>query len=413
MTQSLDHQALAALLQRPQLQRLLHVLNGGGEETRIVGGAVRNALLSRDVTEVDLATTAIPATIVERALDAGYKPVPTGIDHGTITVVVDGEPFEVTSLREDVETDGRYAVVRFGRDFRADAFRRDFTINALSLGIDGRLFDYTNGEDDLIAGNVRFIGDAHARIREDFLRILRFFRFHAEYASGTPDAEGLLAASTERAGLERLSRERVRNELLKLLAARRARETMEVFAAYGFLTSILGGVGELGRFSRIIDSLPQSTSVDRLAALAMMTSEDAERLRVRLRLSNQDYETLADYAKLLAHFKTSEGPVDAITIRRSVAEHGVTSIRRVLLATRGEPRPIVKDDAWTALQRYAAKDDPIPMFPLRGADLIAQGLPKGPMIGELLARARQIWLLEGCPTDAASAKALLDRILVA
>jgi poly(A) polymerase len=187
----LDRQALASLLERPALRRLLEVFNDDAEETRIVGGAVRNALLGRPVTEVDCTTTMLPEAIVERATAAGFKAVPTGIEHGTITVIVAGEPYEITTLREDVETDGRHAVVHFGRDFVLDAKRRDFTINALSLGLDGRLYDYTDGVADLAARRVRFIGDARTRIREDYLRIMRFFRFHAEYAQTDPDPEGL------------------------------------------------------------------------------------------------------------------------------------------------------------------------------------------------------------------------------
>ena len=184
-----SRQRLAELLRRPRLARLLAVLNGDGEETRLVGGAVRNALIGRPVSEFDLASTALPEEVTRRAEAAGFKPVPTGIEHGTVTVVVEGEPFEVTTLREDVETDGRRARVRFGRDFEADARRRDFTVNALSVGADGTLFDYTGGFEDLEARRIRFIGDPAARIREDYLRILRFFRFHAIYAEGAPDPE--------------------------------------------------------------------------------------------------------------------------------------------------------------------------------------------------------------------------------
>ena len=174
-----DRPLLAELLSRPALKRLIAALDGDGEETRIVGGAVRNALLGRPVADVDLATTATPDTVAARAKAAGFKPVPTGIAHGTVTVVADGAPYEVTTLREDVETHGRRATVRFGRDFRADAQRRDFTINALSVGADGTVHDHVGGLADLEAHRVVFIGEPAARIREDYLRILRFFRFHA------------------------------------------------------------------------------------------------------------------------------------------------------------------------------------------------------------------------------------------
>src|SRR5215213_3101415 len=275
--ETLHRQELANLLARPELRRLLEVFNGGTEETRVVGGAVRNALLGRPVTEVDCTTTMLPDAIMGRAKEAGFKAVPTGIEHGTITVIVDGEPFEVTTLREDVETDGRRAIVRFGRDFGADARRRDFTINALSVSPDGRLHDYAGGLDDLAARRVRFIGDARTRIREDYLRILRLFRFHAEYGHGEPDPAGLDAAIRERAGLAGLSHERIRTELLRLLAAPRAVETVERLADCGLLTLLLGGVSELGRFARVAASEGrQPDPIRRLAALAVMAHEDAD-----------------------------------------------------------------------------------------------------------------------------------------
>src|SRR5262245_64793661 len=183
----------AAWLTSGALPRLLAVLDRDGEEARAVGGAVRNALLGVPVLEVDVATTAVPEEVVKRVTAAGFKSVPTGIEHGTVTVVIDKHPFEVTTLRKDVETYGRHAKVQFGRDWKADAERRDFTINALSAGRDGTVFDYTGGLDDLAHRRVRFIGDPARRIAEDYLRILRFFRFHAAYGtSDPPDPAGLV-----------------------------------------------------------------------------------------------------------------------------------------------------------------------------------------------------------------------------
>ena len=190
------------------LARVLKALDGVGEETRIAGGAVRDLALGLTPGDFDLATTATPEAVMARARAAGFRVVPTGLAHGTVTVIVDGRPFEVTTLREDIATDGRHAVVKFGRDFRADALRRDFTINALSLDAKGRVHDYCDGLADLAARRVRFIGDASQRIREDYLRILRFFRFSARYGEGPLDAEGFAAAIAERDGLSVLSRER-------------------------------------------------------------------------------------------------------------------------------------------------------------------------------------------------------------
>ena len=413
MTADLDQAALAELLRQPALDRLLAVLDGAGEEARIVGGAVRNALLSRPVHEIDIATTATPDVIEARAGGGGLKTVPTGVEHGTVTVIVDGAPFEVTTLREDVETDGRRAVVRFGRNFFADAQRRDFTINALSLGRDGRLHDPVGGLPDLAARRVRFIGDPSARIREDYLRILRFFRFHAEYGEGGLDRDGLQAAIRERAGLAILSSERIRAELLKLLAARRAVAAVEAMSDAGLLTRLLGGVGETGRLARAAahDRSGEPDGVRRLAAFAVTTREDAERLRERLRLSNAEHQRLSVYADLLARLKSLADPLDAATLRRLVAEHGAAALNDAFATIAGEPRPIVESEAMTAFRRYASGEDAVPAFPLRGADFIARGVPKGPQVGELLARARAKWLDAGCPTDPCARDRLLGQVL--
>ncbi len=412
MIRTLDQQALLALLDRPPLRRLLEAFNGGGAETRIVGGAVRNALLGRPVTEVDCTTTALPDETFRLAAAGGFKAVPTGIEHGTITVIVEGEPFEVTTLREDVETDGRHAVVHFGRDFSLDAKRRDFTINALSLGLDGRLYDYTDGVADLAARRVRFIGDAHVRIREDYLRILRFFRFHSEYAEGPPDPTGLAASGAERQGLTILSKERVHHELMKLLVTRRAGETLDILSGHGFLPWLIGGVAEFGRLSRVAAAdRDRPDPVGRLAALAVLVEEDAERLQERLRLSNDEHRRLVLYGRLLATLKTWALPLDPAAIRRLVAEHEAETLALVLAATAPEPAPAVRPEALEALERFRSGQEPVPVFPLRGADLIRAGIEKGPRIGQLLAQARQAWLAEGCRTDEDYANDLLRRVL--
>src|ERR1700726_4625480 len=199
--------------------RVLELLNGGGEEARVVGGAVRNALLKIPTGDIDIATTALPDEVIRRARAAGIKSVPTGIEHGTVTLVVDGQPFEVTTLREDIETFGRKAKVAFGRDWARDAERRDFTINGMSVDVNGVVHDYVGGLDDIAARRVRFIGDPDRRIAEDYLRILRFFRIHAAFGAGEPDRAGYLACIAGRAGLASLSAERVRMEILKLMVA--------------------------------------------------------------------------------------------------------------------------------------------------------------------------------------------------
>src|SRR3979411_2538010 len=229
--------------------RVLQLLDGNGEEARVVGGAVRNALLRIPIGDIDVATTALPTEVIRRAKAAGIKSVPTGIEHGTVTLVVDSQPFEVTTLREDTETFGRKAKVAFGRDWVRDAERRDFTINGLSVDADGRVHDHVGGLADIAAKRVRFIGDAGQRIAEDYLRILRFFRMHAAYGSGEPDRAGYLACIGGRPRLSSLSAERVRMEMLKLLIAEGAAVAVEAMAGAGLLLPIFGGVAYTGTFA--------------------------------------------------------------------------------------------------------------------------------------------------------------------
>lgn len=399
------------LLERPTLARLLDVLNGGGEETRVVGGAVRNWLIDRPIGDVDLATTAPPPEVTRRAEAAGLKPVPTGLAHGTITVVVAGTPFEVTTLREDVETHGRHATVRFGRDFAADAQRRDFTMNALSVDHHGVLHDPVGGLPDLKARRVRFIGDPRTRIREDYLRILRLFRFHAAYGKGPLDAEGLAAAIAEREGLGQLSRERVRAEFLKLLAARRAAETVEAMADAGFLGSVTGGVGEHGRLARAVaDERRRGAPADpilRLGALSVAIIEDAARLRDRLRLSNAEYDRLSALAMLIPVLRSGDATLDRRAVRRVAIEHGLQPFADALAVLDGEPLPAIADDGRMTLAAMLEGREPVPAFPLTGADVIAAGVDKGPRVGRTLARAKALWLDADGPTERGTVAGLL------
>ena len=234
---------------KPETQAVFACLNREGFEARVVGGAVRNTLLNEPVREVDFATTARPEDTLRLAAQAGIKTVPTGISHGTVTLIVHGVPFEVTTLRQDIETHGRRATVAFSEDWAEDACRRDFTMNALYAGSKGDVYDPLEGAADLLARRVRFVGDARTRIQEDYLRILRFFRFNAQYARGAFDREGVAASIRERFGLQRLSRERIRSELLHILVARRAVDAIEVMDESGLLILIFGGVTRRERFN--------------------------------------------------------------------------------------------------------------------------------------------------------------------
>lgn len=394
-----------SFIARTDLQRLLAVLDDAGETARVVGGAVRNALLGLAPGDIDVATTALPDEVTRRARQAGMKAVPTGIEHGTITVVVDATPFEVTTLREDVETDGRRAKVVFGRDFAHDAQRRDFTMNALSADRDGRVYDHVGGLADLAAQRVRFIGDPSTRIREDYLRILRLFRFHADYGSGPLDGPAMAAAVRLRAGLERLSRERIGAEFAKLLAARRAAETVAEVAEAGFADLILATVADVRAFARLIAALPATAGPTRLAALCVRTRDDAAHLRDRLRLSNADTARLARTGLVLEALQGGPLPPDAAALRRLAFREGEAAARdglAIAAARAGLDPRLVLTASQAAL---AAATQPVPFG---GADLAARGIAPGPAMGGLLALATTAWLDAGCPTDATAVARILD-----
>lgn len=401
---------LAGLLARPTLQRLLDALAAPGEDTRIVGGAVRNALLGRAINDIDCATTLQPRAVLARAAAAGLRTIPTGLDHGTVTVLVDDDAYEVTTLREDVTTDGRRATVAFSTSFAADAARRDFTINALYLSRDGRVHDPVGGLADITARRVRFIGDPDSRIREDYLRILRFFRFHADYADGSLDATGLAATVRLRDGIDSLSRERVRAEFLKLLVARRVVETITAMAGAGLLLRVLRGVGELGRLARLVarDGAGRLApdAVLRLAGLAVTIVEDAARLKGQLRLSNSEGERLAAFAVLLARLRSTQQVLDARAVRRLVVTAGLQPVSDGLAVVQGEPLPVVTPDGQTELDAYRA-GAAIPHFHPSGKDVLALGIEKGPLVGRVLMRARELWLDADCPGDPGRMRALL------
>jgi poly(A) polymerase len=388
-----------------ELARILALLDSGGEEARVVGGAVRNALLHEPLGDIDIATTALPEEVVRRVEAAGCKAVPTGIEHGTVTVVADGQPFEVTTLREDIETDGRRAKVVFGRNWRRDAERRDFTMNALFLARDGTVHDYVGGLADIAQRRVRFIGDAATRIAEDYLRILRFFRFHAAYGhGGLPDAAGLHACIVARAGLETLSRERVRMEVLKLMLARHAVPTLAVMAETGLIEMVLGGVPLLASLSNLIKleaslSLPADPA-RRLAALGVLVTEDADRLRERLRLANAESDRLVSMADAWWRIVAGLSEQAARTLLYRLGPDSY--LDRVLLAWSRAPEGVA-DPQWRALAMLTS-----PQFPLRAADFMARGVEKGPRLGAAMRAAEEAWIEAGFPLDREALARIVD-----
>jgi poly(A) polymerase len=384
----------AGWLKQPEMERVFAALTARGVKTRAVGGAVRNALLGEAVREIDLATTALPEQVMALARKAGLKAVPTGIEHGTVTVIADGVPFEVTTLRRDVETFGRHATVAFTEKWEEDARRRDFTINALYAGSDGTMFDPLGGYADLIAGRVRFIGNAEERIKEDYLRILRFFRFNAYYGKGPLDEEGLHAAVSLRAGLDRLSAERVSAEFKRLLVAPRAMEAVEALFDYGLLPPLLGGVPRLERLKRLIAieaALGRaSDAMVRLAALAVFVAEDAERLAARLRLSNAEHGVLA----LGAADHAGDGLPDEAAAKRALYRLGPDEFAAHVLLAWADSGALPNNAAWrTALGLPDCWQSPA--FPLRGADIVALGDLEGPEIGLILRRLEADWTAGG------------------
>ncbi|MGO8834505.1 MAG: CCA tRNA nucleotidyltransferase [Roseiarcus sp.] len=399
------------ILDQGRLARALAALDGGGEETRLVGGAVRDLALGRPPGDFDLATTARPEVVMRRARAAGFGVAATGVKHGTVTLIVDGLPIEATTLREDIETDGRHAKVRFGRDFLQDARRRDFTINALSLSRDGAVHDYAGGLADLAARRVRFIGDARTRIREDYLRSLRFFRFSATYGEGPLDTAGLRAAIQERDGLMRLSRERVRAELMKLLKAPRAGDVVAQCCEAGLLGLPIAGAPDPARLKRLIAvEVARAAAPDallRLAGLGVSIVEDAERLRDRLRLSNAESERLAGAARVLESLHGHRAPPSLGALRALLFERKRTAAQDGLTLAHVDAGAAPDDPAFASAFRFVS-DTPEPSLPFTGADIVARGVAQGQGVGATLKSLQALWIRAGFPREPEQLARLLD-----
>jgi poly(A) polymerase len=388
--------------------RVLQLLNANGEEARVVGGAVRNALLKLPPGDIDIATTALPEEVIRRARSAGIKSVPTGIDHGTITLVIDGHPYEVTTLREDTETFGRKAKVAFGRDWVRDAERRDFTMNGLSVDAKGVVYDYVGGLADVAARRVRFIGDPDQRIAEDYLRVLRFFRIHAAFGAGEPDRDGYLACIRGRVGLASLSAERVRMEMLKLLVAGGASPAVTAMVDGGLLQALIGGVAYTGPLSMMIaierELGSQADAIRRLAALTVAVTEDARRVAARLRLSNAEAKALDS----MGHRWWRFAAMDEANARRLVYRLGAERYHeRVLLAWARTDGDVISS-RWRELAELPQRWTP-PKFPLKAADFIARGLAEGPALGHVLTLAEDAWLAADFPLEDAALASIADQ----
>ncbi|KAB2941391.1 MAG: CCA tRNA nucleotidyltransferase [Hyphomicrobium sp.] len=389
--------AEAEWLWRPQTRAVFAALRTGGAEARAVGGAVRNALMGTSVKDVDIATTALPNEVMRLAQRAGLHSVPTGIEHGTVTVIADKVPFEVTTLRRDIETFGRHARVTFTTDWREDAMRRDFTMNALYCDAEGGVHDPLGGYADLKAKRVRFIGDARQRIREDFLRILRFFRFVAQYGNAAaPDADGLAAARAEKAGLTLLSGERIRAELLLLLVAPGAVAALDAMRRSELIGPLIGVAGDVGLVERL-SAIEQAQGLepDAVLRLAALASDARVDLRERLRLSSAEGERLANAARGDPAF---DPRIDEAAAKVFLYRHGPQAfIDGSLLgwARSGEDaRNAARAHRLRLPQRWSA-----PRLPVRGADVIALGVAAGPAVGRVVSAFEEWWIGAGFPSQ--------------
>ncbi|CAN1539231.1 PcnB tRNA nucleotidyltransferase/poly(A) polymerase [Rhabdaerophilaceae bacterium] len=385
---------LGPLVGEPGVASLLASIEARGDAARIVGGAVRNVLIGQPLTDIDIATTALPSAVLAIAHDYRWKAIPTGLEHGTVTLIVEGRSFEVTTLREDIETDGRHAVVRFGTDFQQDAARRDFTINAMSVGADGALHDYFGGYDDLLARRVRFIGSPVQRLREDYLRGLRFLRFSASYAGGGLDSAGLAAVLAEQAGLDGLSRERVRQEMLKLLVAPRAESVLAEAESCGLVSRIIGAEINPTRFDHFCAREREFGCVpDPIVRLYALSGSDAARLkllRVRLRLSNREVSRLSDIGEALR-----------------LADAGASQQYLAYRFSEGAQAAWLLGTSHFDRSQFAHP----PVFLVSGEDGLKRGVKPGPDLGRLLARTEAAWIAAGFPASQVDQLALLDKSL--
>ncbi len=389
MTTLPKHLPAQSWMTAPETQAVVAALTRDGGQVRFVGGCVRDALLGREVKDVDLATPDPPEVVIERLEAAGIRAIPTGIEHGTVTAVIGGKHFEITTLRKDVESFGRRARVAFTADWDADAARRDFTINALSADPDGTLHDPFGGLADLAAGRVRFVGEPEARIREDVLRLLRFFRFHAYYGRGAPDAAALDACARLADLLPTLSGERIAGETMRLMLAPDPASTIELMIETGVLAHVLPEFTEVARLRFLVvieDDLGDRDALRRMAALIATGAVDrACDVARRLRLSNADSERLA---AMVGPPVRVTPDLDARERRRALRRLGAPLFRDLVLLdwaetagdATGHRELLAEAAAWTPV-----------VLPVRGQDVLDLGIPPGPEVGRLLTAVEQWW----------------------
>lgn len=378
----------------PQTCAVMAALNDPGlpPQTMFVGGSVRNALLDKPVSDIDLATLYTPPQVIARLERAGIRYIPTGIEHGTVTAMIEGRAFEVTTLRRDVETDGRRAVISFTTDWAEDAGRRDFTMNTLLADAQGNIYDpLEQGLVDLYAGRVIFVGEPAQRIAEDYLRVLRFFRFHALYGRGAPDMAALKACAAASPDIVRLSRERVAQEMMKILGVTDPTPTLSLMFTHGVVREFEGPHFDPKTFSAFCYLQNQYAVPDVLARLALLTDMDIAHAATIIMLSNAQLRFLHGFVALAQECKAE----DDRTIRDLVYQYGAPMVKQMLIlrmARAGE------SDRERALFHIAATFNP-PKFPLTGQDVMDLGIKPGVQLGRLLADAEQWWRAQDFAPD--------------
>ena len=383
-----------AWLHAPAVRKLLEALMARGRPARFVGGCVRDGLLGIDQAgDLDLATAERPEQVMALLEAAGLDAIPTGLAHGTVTSIAPGWRFEVTTLRCDVAPDGRHAVVEFTDDFRADAARRDFTINAMSCDGEGRLFDYFGGRADLAAGRVRFVGPASQRIAEDYLRILRFFRFFARYGRPPPDAEALAACGAAADRIAQLSGERVQAEMIKLLEARDPLPALRLMADGGVLAQVVAGPPALDRLARLLALAPDADALLRLAAMLRGQDAAANELASRWRLSSRDAERLL----ALVQDPLPDLSAPPAEQRRVLHRLGAAHYGDLAHLAAAEDGGAALGEALAQASAWQPKT-----LPLSGHDVMALGVAPGPAVGALLAKAEDWWVRHDFEPDHAA-----------
>ncbi len=383
-------------LQSPPVQRLLHILKQDGGDARFVGGCVRDALLGRDVHDLDIATTLLPQDVIDRCLKMGAKVVPSGISHGTVMVISEGRIFEITTLRKDIETNGRHAKVAFTDDWLEDAKRRDFTMNALYCDIDGNITDFFCGMQDALAGHVRFVGDAQERIKEDVLRILRFYRFSAYYGKENYDQDAVMACQALRGLLNTLSAERVRAELMRLFSAPRAYKTVQLMEENKIFEAMSLPLSCSVQSEKTF-SFPQNDPLPRLLSL-LHDATKINSLSAQLRLSKAEKFRLENMQALR---NTALGTTT--DIKKAIYKFGAAAVRDTLIL-KGEMESLEILDVLVATFK--------PCFPLNGSDLSEKGIPPGPYYAQVLNEIEAWWIDGDFLGDRAACLKKLDETLL-